>query len=344
MANTLAEYEYLTNDPVKAGIAHTILVENPLLVDLPFKGIASNTIKYKMETVAADARAYEVGEEWVEGSPTWEPRYADLAILGGDADVDNFVKSTMGAQENVESEIIALKAKAISNFFANLAIWGRTTATSTYNSAKNFKGLARLIAETEGTSITDLDGGLTGATDAANNDRVLVRTSNASAALTLDYVDELLDMVKPNATHLLSTRMFRRKLTALARASGTNLEHDKNKLGMPVTMYGDGIKVITSDAVLNNLDDPSTLVTALTTFDTTQARADTNNITLVFALRIAEDGFCGITSAQNGMIQTEDIGTLQNKDATRTRIKFYTGLALFNKLSAAVMTACSMSD
>ena len=37
MANTLSEYEDLVNDPVKAGIAHTILVENPLLQDLPFK-------------------------------------------------------------------------------------------------------------------------------------------------------------------------------------------------------------------------------------------------------------------------------------------------------------------
>ena len=83
MANTLSEYEDLINDPVKVGIAHTILVADPLLQVLPFKGITSNTIKYKMETAEADARFYEVGEEWVEGAPTWEDRYDDLAILGG---------------------------------------------------------------------------------------------------------------------------------------------------------------------------------------------------------------------------------------------------------------------
>ncbi len=61
-------------------------------------------------------------------------------------------------------------------------------------------------------------------------------------------------------------------------------------------------------------------------------------------MRIAEDGVSGITSAQNGMIQTDPIGTLKNKDATRTRIKFYAGLAVFNKLSIAVMTATCMTD
>jgi len=342
MANTLTEYEYLTNDPVKAGIAHTILVENPLLRDLPFKGIASNTIKYKMETVEADARAYEVGEEWVEGAPTWEARTADLAIIGGDADVDNFIVSTMGAQENVAAEVIALKAKAIANYFANLAIYGRTTATSKWNSSKNFKGLLRLMAELEGTSITDLDGGLEGGTADAHNTQVLVASSNSSAALTMELVDELLDMVRPNATHLLSSRAFRRKLSALARASGQNL-NVSTEFGFPVTMYGD-VKIIMSDAVPDNLDDPSTLVTALTTFDDTQTRGAADDITPVFALRVAEDGVCGITSAQNGMIQTEPIGVLQNKDAVRTRIKFYSGLAIFNKLSASVMTACCMTD
>ncbi|KKN03070.1 hypothetical protein LCGC14_1111260, partial [marine sediment metagenome] len=232
---------------------------------------------------------------------------------------------------------------AIANFFANLTIHGRTTATSTYNSSKNFKGLLRLVAELEGTSITDLDGALTGDSDNANNSQVLVRASAASGALTLAYVDELMDLVRPSTTHLLSSKSFRRKMNVLARAAGTNLVHDNDKLGMPVTMYGD-VVVLTSDAVLNNLDDPSTLVTALTTYDTTQTRAATNDITPLFAMRIADDGVSGITSAQNGMIQTEDIGTLQNKDATRTRIKFYAGLAVFNKLSIAVMTACCMTD
>ena len=343
MASTLSNYEDLINDPVVSGIAHTILVSDPLLQVLPFKGITSNTIKYKMETAEADARFYEVAEEWVEGAPTWEDRYADLAILGGDADVDKFVMSTMGAQEPVQAEIIALKAKAIANKWANNAIMGRTTSKAAYSSSKNFKGLLRLIAECESSTATDLDGGLTGATSAAENTQVLVRASGVSGALTLDYIDELLDMVKPQPTHIMSSRMFRRKLTALARAAGTNLEHDKNSLGMPVTRYGN-VEVLISDGVLDNCNDNTTVVTAIASWDYTQARAATKDVTPIFAFRVGEDGLCGITSAQNGMIQTEPIGTLQNKDALRTRIKFYCGMALFNKLAAAVLMEVCLSD
>lgn len=343
MANTLSQYEDLINDPVRVGIAHTILVQDPLLQTLPFKGITSNTIKYKMETVEAAADFYEVDGLWVAGSPTWEDRYADLAILGGDADVDNFIVSTMGAQEPVAAEIMSLKAKAIANKFAYNTIMGRTTSKVAYSSTKNFKGLLRLIAECESDSTADLDGGLRGGFMGANNPQVLVRNANQSGALTLDYVDELLDLVKPKTTHLISSRLFRRRLSSLARAAGTNLEHDKNQLGFPVTRYGD-VEVLISDGVLDNLNDPSGVVTAIASWDYTQTRTSQKDITPIFAVRVGEDGFCGITSAQNGMIQTEPIGTLENKDAKRTRIKFYCGLALFNKLAAAVLTAVSLTD
>jgi hypothetical protein len=38
---------------------------------------------------------------------------------------------------------------------------------------------------------------------------------------------------------------------------------------------------------------------------------------------------------QNGGIQVERVGELETKDATRTRIKWYCGLALFGTLGLA---------
>jgi len=55
---------------------------------------------------------------------------------------------------------------------------------------------------------------------------------------------------------------------------------------------------------------------------------------MIFAVKFGEDAFCGL---RNGDIQTEDIGKLESKDAKRTRIKFYCGLALFNTLKAAAL-------
>ncbi len=43
----------------------------------------------------------------------------------------------------------------------------------------------------------------------------------------------------------------------------------------------------------------------------------------------------GVTGLENGGIQIERVGELETKDATRTRIKWYAGLALFSELGAA---------
>jgi hypothetical protein len=152
MASTLAEYKYLGNAAeIRKGIALTIVKEFPWLVDMPFVEINNNASRYKMENAAATAGTYEVGETWIEGTPTWEYRGANLAILGGDADDDNFGRLA-AAGEDTMAAMIELKSKAVSNWFAELCILGRTTAVSKYSAEKNFKGLIRLLCECESSS------------------------------------------------------------------------------------------------------------------------------------------------------------------------------------------------
>jgi hypothetical protein len=327
MSNTLAEYATLCTDALKKGIANTIVVDDPLLGGeraLRFQPIGSNSIKYNMQTVAAGADFYNVGDPIVESPPTWEARNADLAILMGDADVDNFAVATGMVSA---ADIIALKAKDIANRWANAAVLGQTTTNTTYSPSKVFKGLLRLLAECESATTTDLD--------AVNNSQLFVGSASASAVITLDYLSQLRDMIKGGkATHFMTSYRMCRKIEALARAAGSNLRHDNDALGYPVTRFGDQF-LIASDAVPDNMPDPSSSVTAIATYTTTTTRAAANDITPVFAFRIGEAGLMGITSREAGMIQTEDIGPVQNKDARRTRIKFYCGLALFNKLALA---------
>ncbi|MBA2453509.1 MAG: phage major capsid protein, partial [Chloroflexia bacterium] len=49
----------------------------------------------------------------------------------------------------------------------------------------------------------------------------------------------------------------------------------------------------------------------------------------VYAAKFGRQGVMGL---QNSGIQVERVGELETKDATRTRIKWYTGLALFGTL------------
>lgn len=331
MSTTLAEYEDLCTDALKKGIAKTILTESPWLQAMPFVPIASNSIKYKMEKEAAGADFYEVGETWIEGTPTWEDRYADLTILGGDADVDNFAKAGMQIEA---SDIIALKAKAIADRFNACAVMGRTTAVTTYSSSKIFKGIARLIAEAESDTTTDLDG--------VNNAQVYANHAT-SAVLTIDALDSLIALVKPKPTHLIMNTSMRNKLNSLARAAGSNLTVANGQLGSIVEMYGT-YPILIDDQIGRNINDGSSSVLTIASYTPTTARAATLSNSMIFAVKFGEDGLCGITSASDGMLQTVDIGQLESKDAKRTRIKFYCGMALFNKRAAAVMINVEDAD
>ena len=48
------------------------------------------------------------------------------------------------------------------------------------------------------------------------------------------------------------------------------------------------------------------------------------------------DSLCGLTAP--GHLTVEHIGSLETKDATRTRIKWYCSLALFSAIKAAALS------
>ena len=56
----------------------------------------------------------------------------------------------------------------------------------------------------------------------------------------------------------------------------------------------------------------------------------------IFAFQMGEGAVCGLSSPE--MIQVERLGSLETKDASRTRIKWYVSLALFSCVKAAMLT------
>ena len=55
----------------------------------------------------------------------------------------------------------------------------------------------------------------------------------------------------------------------------------------------------------------------------------------IYALQFGEGGLCGLTAP--GHLTVEPIGSLETKDATRNRIKWYVSLALFSSIKAAAL-------
>lgn len=140
------------------------------------------------------------------------------------------------------------------------------------------------------------------------------------ASLTLSMLDELLDLVKLGPDCLMMRPGTWRAIKALYRAMGGNTGDllQEFNFGYPVPAF-DGIPVIINEFLPGNETQGSSSVTCS-----------------IYALRLNEaDGLHGIYGGTAAGIRIEDIGTVQNKDATRTRVKWYVGLALKSTKSLA---------
>jgi hypothetical protein len=301
MALTLAEAEKLSNDVLLQGVIETIIKDSPILQTLPFIQIVGNGLTYTRESVLPTVDFYDVGDTWVESTPTFTKPTATLKIMGGDADVDNFLKSTRSNIQDLEAAVIEQKAKALRHEFEKQFLYGNETT-----SPKQFDGIIKLI-------------------DTASASNQVIAMAATGATLTLTKLDELIDAIKgAKPDMLLMSRRSRRKLQALARAAGSNLEVGQGKLGEFVQLYN-GIPIAISDWVLDTHNVASSLEDSYT------SDADST----IYALQFGEGALCGISSPE--MLQVERIGSLETKDATRTRVKWYVALCLFSSVKAAAL-------
>ena len=301
MALTLDEASKLSNDMLLQGVVETIIKDSPLLQRLPFIEIAGNGLTYNQEKTLPTIDFYDVGDIWAESTPTFEQKTANLKIMGGDADVDNFLKETRSNVQDLETAIVELKAKALKMKFEETFIYGDSAVDP-----NQFEGLRKLI-------------------DTATAGDQVIAMGATGATLTLDKLDELIDAVKGGKSDvLLMSRRSRRKINALVRAAGGMVESDRDKWGNFVQLW-DGVPIGVNDWILDTHAVTDSVETA-TTGDTCST---------IYALQLGEGALCGLTSP--GHLQAEHIGSLESKDASRTRIKWYVSLALFSSVKAAAL-------
>ena len=347
MAITLTEAAKLSTDILLTGIMETIVKDSPVLQRLPFIEVVGNGLTYNQELTLPVVAWYDENAQWgSETAPTFTKVTAGLEILGANADVDNFIKATRSNIQDVEAAVIELNAKAIRHEFEKTFIDGLGTS-----GAKDFAGLDALVpvhddwavdtayalgdyviattfngwryectsagsshASTEPTWPTTEGGTVVdeGVTWTCRRCPSIEAGANG-ATLTLAFLDELIDKVlggKPDL--LLMSRRSRRKVNALSRAAGVNLQTERDEFGNFIDLYN-GIPVGVSDWILDNVTRGSSDVTSS-----------------IYAFQMGEGALCGLSSP--GLIQVERVGQLESYDATRTRIKFYCGLALFSQV------------
>jgi hypothetical protein len=301
MALTLVEASKLSNDLLMQGVVETIVKDSPVLQKLPFIEIVGNGLTYNRENTLPGIDFYDVGDTWDESTPTFTQVTANLKIMGGDADVDNFLKATRNNVQDLQAAVIELKAKALRQKFEETFIYGDSSVNS-----KQFDGLKKIIN-----------------TGQAGNQVIVMGASGDT--LTLDKLDELIDAVKGGKPDLLlMSRRSRRKINNLVREAGGMVESSQDSWGNFIQLW-DGVPIGVNDFILDTHVVSGSVETA-----TTGGSSST-----IYAVQLGEGALCGLTGP--GYLQAEPIGSLETKDATRTRVKWYVSLALFSTIKAAAL-------
>jgi HK97 family phage major capsid protein len=305
MALTLAEAAKLSNDVVLQGVIETVVKESRVLDILPFIEMAGNALTYNRENAMATAAFFDVGDTWNESTPTFTQVNATLKILGGDADVDQYIATTRSNVQDIEAAVLELKAKAVAHEFEDEFVYGAIASDP-----KGFDGLHALVLAGQQTH---------------------QGSGSTPAALSLKKLDEMIDAVKPGKPDmLLMTRRTRRGISAYARSLTSPVAFESAGFGQRVMFY-DGIPVIESDFMV----DTETIAAAAFSAKTGGASSS------VFAVKVGEGRLAGLT---NGGIQVEEVGALETKDARRWRCKWYVSLALFSTLALARIDGVSSAD
>lgn len=142
-----------------------------------------------------------------------------------------------------------------------------------------------------------------------------IPVADAGGALTLADLNALIDAVPFGADALFMSRTVRRIVLNLLQANQHYIETGVDAFGKPVQMYA-GVPIRVCEDVV--MPAQGTL------------GADGSDI---FAVKLGTmSDVCGI---QNGGVAVTDIGELETMPVYRTRIEWYTGLAVFNPNSVA---------
>lgn len=140
----------------------------------------------------------------------------------------------------------------------------------------------------------------------------VVDNAATNVPLQLQYLDEAIDACD-DPTHLIMNLRMRRLILSYTRnaASDATINHTTDSIGRPITSYND-LPILIAD---RNAD-------AFATLDFTEgAGAETS----IYVVSFKAGMLHGI---QNGIPEVRDLGELDTKPVVRTRIEWFSGIAM----------------
>lgn len=295
---TLAESAKLAQDELVAGVIENVITVNPFFDILPFDGIEGNALAYNRENVIGDTQVLGVGGTiTAKAAATFTQVTSTLTTIIGDAEVNGLIKATRSGDGNDQEAIqIASKAKSVGRRYQDMLVNGT-------GASDQFAGLLLLCAA-----------GQKAATGANGK------------ALDFLVLDELIDLVTDKDGEvdyfMMHSRTIRSYMALLRGLGGASInEVVQLPSGREVPAYR-GIPIFRND--WNPIN---------------QVKGTGTNQTTIFAGTLDDGtrmhGISGLTALQAAGIQVVPVGESETKDESITRIKWYSGLALFSEKGLA---------
>jgi hypothetical protein len=314
MAVTLAQAALLTQNPLQRGVIETFVQESAVLDRAPIKEIAGNAFAYDREATLPGVAFRSVNESYTESTGTVNQLTESLVILGGDADVDRFIVKTMGNLNDQRALQTRMKVKAASHKFQDSFFNGDVTVDP-----KGFDGLKKRLVGEQVISA------------GANGAPILDAADDKVAHAFFDQLDALLSKVSGiNAQNgaIYASAAALAKIRSAGRRIG-GVETVREDLTGKRVLTWNGIPIL----------DPGANLAGAPILGQTETAGTSTDASSIYAVKYGEDiADQGVTVLTNGGIQVDDLGQLQDKPAYRTRIEFYTGLAVFGGKAAARLT------
>lgn len=285
-----------TTNMVKKGVLKEIIREAPVLQDMQWIDVVGNAYQYTRQSTLPDVQFYSPNEVWTESTGDVTQHTAVLRIMGGDADVDNFLRQTRSNYTDIEAETIEDKATAAKHTAMDSIYYGDNSANP-----KQFDGLAKIVSTITAQQIHEGSGS----------------TGSALNASNLDLIVHKVRAGKPQM--LTMTREIHARMAQYLRAKNNLFTTDRDKYGNWMTMWN-GMRVEYDDF----LTQTETITSGAFSSKTGGATSS------IWALRFGLKDFLGL---QSGGLSTKKLGQLESKDAVRWRVKWYISCALMRTIA-----------
>jgi hypothetical protein len=302
---TLVEAQKLQQNPLLAGVIESIVTVNPMYQFLPFDQIVGNALSYNRENAIAGVAPLGIGggsntiPAGAKTNATVTPVTTPLKAIIGDALVDHFVQTTMGTQNDQKAVQLASKAKAMGREFQRQMILGDEGTVST-----EFDGLKQLFPSGHAQVV-----------------------DHNEADLSFELLDQLISMVKAKDGQvdffMMPDAAIRKYFQKLRAQGGANITETRTLPG------GQSIPVYRGVPLFRN----DWIGTAAGTDDGTKTVCDV--YAGCFDDGSRKVGLAGLTSQVNSGIFVTEVGEAEDTNETITRVRFYTGLAVFSELGLA---------